>query len=127
MLLELVIGDWSDDGYGKTDKVLYRTNSNKKCIMEAYDVGTEKLGFNLVEDTCRDYEDNDLTKEQYEALKALGFSAEEEGYLKEDYDKVSINCYEFADAYVRIVKLGNPAIEIEIEPTNTINLYGLFY
>ena len=86
----LVLGDWSDDGHGKTDKELYEVNKTVEEVQEAYKASCRLTGFsfNHNEDftgikrewktsdlyhICTNYEDYLLKEPAYQMFKEHGF------------------------------------------------------
>ncbi len=82
----LVLGDWSDDGHGKTDKVLYKVNHTVEKVQQAYKDSCRLTGisFNHNEDytsrgrklldskdyqICTEYQRPDLSKEVMNVLE----------------------------------------------------------
>lgn len=82
----LVIGDWSDDGHGKSDKILLEINHTVEEVQQAYKDSCKLTGisFNINEDytergrdwqeiskyqICCDYEDNLIKEETMEILE----------------------------------------------------------
>jgi len=93
----LVLGDWSDDGHGKSDKILMEVNKTVKEVQEAYKASCALTGlsFNHNEDytngklqktrkhrICTEYEDSEISSETLEILEELGCPIIED--LKED-------------------------------------------
>ena len=98
----LVLGDWSNDGHGKYEKVLLESNKTVKEMQDAYKASCKKTGvsFNInenytgikrsVEDAmkhevCTDYEDSKLSEEVYEIFKEFEcqYLEDLEEYLEE--------------------------------------------
>ena len=70
--INLVIGDWSHDGHGMCETVPAKVNLSIEEIEEAYLKGSEILGFNLIEDFCRNYEDNKVPIDIAKKLIEIG-------------------------------------------------------
>lgn len=136
----LVIGDWSDDGHGKTDMTVIRSNLDSEQIGEAYEAGSKKLGFNFIEEVATDYEDSSLDLVKFKTLIDAGLSIEEA--FKYDYeikeakkaleDEDSEGFHLWTESYrsifLFIVKLGNKDFKYKISQGNQIHIggYGLF-
>jgi hypothetical protein len=73
----LVLGDWSDDGHGKTDRISITSNLDTKQIEKAYNKGAKKLGFNFVNDVANDYEDSLLPLPHLKTLIEHGLDIEQ--------------------------------------------------
>lgn len=115
----LVMGDWSNDGHGKSDKILVEVNKTVKEVQDAYKASCKLTGisFNHNEDFTgikRDYDeavDHHIFTE-YEGchvsqtcidiLAKYGIEIDEdEGYCPED----------FAELWFKFVKLSLPDLE----------------
>ena len=136
----LVAGDWSDDGHGKTDMAVIRSNLDSEQIGEAYEAGSKKLGFNFIDEVAADYEDSSIDLEKLKALVDAGMSIKET--FKYEYDIKEVEkvladedpegyhlwAETYRDIYLFIVKLGNDDFRYEFSQGNTINIggYGLF-
>lgn len=72
---EVVLGDYSDDGHGKTFTTLVKLSApaiSEALVAEAYEETKTLLGVGL-EEVCEDYEDSRIDDELYERLVGLGF------------------------------------------------------
>ena len=81
----LVLGDWSDDGHGKTDKILLESNKPVEEVQEAYRNSCKlmKIDFHDHDDgICVNYEQNSLTVEQVNVLKSFVLAIPTVGPLK---------------------------------------------
>lgn len=89
----LVLGDWSDDGHGKYEKVLLQSNVSVEEIQTAYKNSCKLTGvsFNHNDDytgknrnwedlkkyqICTGYDDAELTQEVFDALAKFGLTKE---------------------------------------------------
>lgn len=138
--LTLVLGDWSDDGHGKTDVVVIATNLDSDQFMEAYKKASKKLGFHFMDDVAADYEDRSLPTEYLQKLIDNGMELKEvfdsyemkeaKAALKDPTaEKVSLWAESYTAILLFIVKLGNPEFEYKfVEDGSRINVggYGLF-
>lgn len=142
-IITLVLGDWSHDGHGLTDRINISSNLTDKEITKAYKAGKKKLSFDF-DRVAEDYEDSRLTKVRWGEFLKLGFSNPEyekkwsEPYQPGDtYDPddeesdLVLDSEGFARLYLFLVKLGNDKFEYEIlsdkqNPTIEIGGYGLF-
>lgn len=132
-IITLVLGDWSDDGHGKTDTINIKSNLDKKDMEKAYEAGTKKLGFDFCGYVAEDYEDNKLDDEKWNKLKELGYQNEalEDEAEKYNDGEISLWTDSYTDIYLFIVKLGNDKFEFEYlvgeqNPQIRIGGYGLF-
>lgn len=70
----IVLGDWSDDGHGKTKKILIESNFSHEDLQKAYLESHEKTNITFHNNdgtkikVCVDYEQSQLTVDIYEAL-----------------------------------------------------------
>lgn len=126
--MHLVLGDWSNDGHGRSDKVLVESNKTVKEIQDAYKASCKLTGvsFNHNDDFTgrkRDYKEKEkyliaseygqgfyVSDEAKQALRDAGFDVEkhfafgmdEEGYQIEDNDVI------FLYIWTEFVKLSLP-------------------
>lgn len=137
-IIRLIVGDWSDDGHGKTDVIRIKSNLSQKKLAKAYDKGTKKVGYNFMNEVAAEYEDGTISHNQYTRLKELGFDKYEieTSFWYDKKDKTpldkrtySISPSEYADLLLFICKLGDKSFEYEeVEDDSdswTIGGYGL--
>lgn len=143
----LVLGDWSDDGHGKYEKVLLRSNKTPAEIQEAYrkscakvqvqfhGSGQDLTGRGLAWNTGKEkyeiaceYESNDISPEAAECLKNAGIDLDDivDGDADEGYSVWG--CDAFTKLWIAFVSLSLEDGDIleETEETNkipTINGY----
>lgn len=150
MKCTITIGDWSNDGHGMTDTTFIElpTVKNEDELNDFYKVGTKIVGFNLVEEICSNYEENEMDEDKYKKLVKLGFVPykfmksnrkwEEDANYSEKNLCYHLNTESYLDIYMFIVSLGYRYIlgssdsfsylKISNElPVVTIGGYGLFY
>lgn len=135
----LVLGDWSDDGHGKYDKILVESNKTVEEIQNAYKASCKLTGasFNYNEDyTERNRDSSEAGKYIIAARYEQGFDLAQEAkdVLKEhglDYDSFLLedddSIYIFTKLWTEFVKLSLPDLVInefaEIESIPVINGY----
>jgi len=131
--ITLTLGDWSHDGHSQTDVITVRCNVDKKDLEKAYKKGTKKLGFDLTEDVCADYEDMSASADVIEKLKTAGIKPEDFIENEDEDDEgwsFAYNVEAFASLWLRIAQLGDPDLKYELVETNPNNIniggYGLF-
>ncbi len=78
----ITIGDWSDDGHGKTDQFLYESNYEVGELQKAYKKSCKKTGVKLHE-VARDYEDGSVSPAIAKKLLKLGL---DENLIRGDED-----------------------------------------
>lgn len=134
-----VIGDWSDDGHGKSEKFLIKSNKTCKEIQDAYKASCKLTGisFNGSEDYTEtgrgweegrkyriavDYEDFELSNEVLEVLTKFKCPKEILEYYNEEAEE-----YNFTKLWFWFVSLSLPGLEYkniqEINDTPYINGY----
>jgi hypothetical protein len=126
MLVNLTIGDWSADGHGQTESLIYNTNLSSTEVKDAYKIGTSTVGFNFCETVALGYDDCKMPLDKLARLRELGFDFDDGYYFDEDDPYIDPEL--FASIYLFIVKLGNSEAVFERFNVDTINIggYGLF-
>lgn len=84
----VTVGDWSDDGHGKTDTYLINSSLSKDDMeKKAYKAGCEVIGFDMVDTLCEGYEEGSIEKETVEAfaLSGLDLLALADKWDREEY------------------------------------------
>lgn len=129
--IKLVVGDWSDDGHGKTDSYLVRTNYSAADIKRSYE---RALKIHKLHVPCSDCEDSAINPDIVKLLTQ--HNVETSDIL--EYDKKS-KTYNFVDCgpdyfcqlYLRIssIILTDLVYEFIDSDIATLNVggYGLFY
>lgn len=129
-MINLVVGDWSRDGHSMSETVTILSNLDKESVEEAYKLGTLKVGFDLTEEVCSDYEDMSVPDDVIRKLKAVGINPD--AFIEQDGDQWSFHYdYEaFARLWLRIAELGNSTLRYETtddeSPDINVGGYGLF-
>lgn len=134
MIIEFEIGDRGGDGHNQYDTYYYECRNephhalhgalSAENVRAAYEMGTAKLGFDLVKDCCADYEEMKLSEENMDTLVSFGFTHEELGEMKEE----CIQPDQWLHIYMFICHIGNPDIVFIEKYFQNIDLggYGLF-
>jgi hypothetical protein len=150
--VNLLLGDQSGDGHGKTNIVSIQSNLDAFSVAEAYEKGVEIIGVDLINDVAEGYEDNTLVQSDFDKLVKHGFTFEEDSSLEdldedddiEDFDdelesdleleedddllndEEPIHLYEdtFVRIYLFIAKTGNPDFEYHLTDVNNIIAIG---
>jgi hypothetical protein len=124
----LVLGDWSGDGHGKSEKVLVESNKTVKEIQNAYKASCKLTGvsFNHNDDftgrsrdwreakkyqIATEYEQGfKVSDEAKQALKAAGYDADKHFAfgMDEEGDQVEDNDVIFLHIWTEFVKLSLP-------------------
>jgi hypothetical protein len=129
--IDLVIGDWSDDGHGETETVTIKSNFNSVWMGRAYEQASVILGFCFVTDVAYEYETPYISMELITKLREV---LEEPNLLDGDIDPeaecIGIEVDEYLDIYLKIIKLGEPDFKYKVlgQENEVINIggYGLF-
>ena len=133
--IELLMGDPSSDGHGKTATYVIESNLTRKEMDLAYEKGTEILGFDLCSDVATDYEDGSISGDYFKLLVKQGFGKKFEdvtyvnGLATVIPEKLYLDRYSFAEIFLFIVWLGNQTFTfVESKANNQIEIggYGLF-
>lgn len=129
MRIELVVGDWSKDGNGISETFLFEVNLNKEQIYKAYKKGSKVLGYDLIETTCRYYEESYISEACWNDFLSRTKTKLNDYTIDEPYeDNVTICPETWAQMYWAVCKLGNESLtyeKVENDGRITINGYGL--
>lgn len=135
--IQLVVGDWSDDGHGKTSTVVVEADCGKKHLEAAFKRGVEKLGVDVT-DACEDYDDDEMPRTVYNTIKAVDPDLvtdswsklcfdDEEDHFEEDVVYMAPDMY--AVLWMLTAKAGDPDLKWSIVadvPKINIGGYGFF-
>lgn len=116
-LININLGDWSDDGHGKTSDNYFNCSHERKDVVAAYKKGCKKLGFVLHEEVASDYEDSKLDEDYYEKFVALGFTG-----TFEDLDYMQSE--DLVELFIFTVQLGNSAIQFTPAVSEVQEMFG---
>ncbi len=118
----LSIGDWSNDGHGKSEDFIVMSNTPVECVREAHYRIPETTGI-CFEALCSEYEENFIDDKNTEALKALGFEFKDQTGLGEQ-----VMCpEEMARLWVFLLMKADPSLHLELKPEEklpTLHFYG---
>ena len=86
----VTVGDWSDDGHGKTDTHLINSSLSKHEMETAYKAGAKILGIDMVANLCEEYEDGTVDKGTVDAFKATGLDLYNlsDKWDREEFDEI---------------------------------------
>ena len=132
--VNLIVGDWSDNGHGKTETFTVNCNLDKKALEKAYKAGVKKTQVDLTKDVATNFEDNSISRDAVDKLGKHGFKISDHSddvpYPDEIDCEASLWSDGFATTWLFIARVGNPELEYEfvVDNTSTINIggYGLF-
>lgn len=115
----LEVGDHSGDGHDRTQQRVINSNRSTTLIWEAYQAGVAIVGFDLLEGVGVNYEDSSITEEMVEMLRKAGYN------IPADTDGMGWD--EYLDAFLFMVKLGDPEFVYETTRLTKMQLggYGL--
>ena len=105
---KLPIGDWSDDGHGKCNYFIVKSNKSVQEVREIHFQIKPMLGLDIHE-ICGDYEENTIKDENYKILKRLGFK-EWDDY--KDYAWMSSDM--MAELWLFLLRTVDPNLQVEI-------------
>ena len=128
----LVLGDWSNDGHGKTDKILVETNYPVEKIKLAYKKAVKKTNIIFDHKTneeqveiCTEYEDSKLNIEAQKLLTKFNIQFKDLNDI-EDEDEFYLGIEEYKELWFRFIKtISLPDLEYSfpVEDIPCINGY----
>lgn len=125
--INLIVGDWSNDGHGHKDRVTISCNVNCETLQEYYKKGTEIFGIDIVDKVCSDYQDSYIKDETLGKLRALGII---EDRMVEDDECWIQDEYEWVEIYMGICKLADKNLDFEVVKQRDTKIeiggYGLY-
>ena len=89
------IGDWSDDGHGKCDWFIVKSNMPVEIVREAHFAFKKLYGFDIG-DICHNYGESDVSGEIAEFIvkhKLLNDSSDEFEILSKEGEYLNTDCY----------------------------------
>ena len=124
-IIVLTVGDWSNDGHGRSADVTIRCSHNVNDLEDAYKKGCKILGFDVEDEIARNYEDNILHKHHFEAFKRHGLEWNWDG---DDGEEIYLDANAYAELWLFAAKLGNKDLTYEVMSPDGINIggYGIF-
>lgn len=134
------IGDWSDDGHGKTSEFVFRTNVTIEEVRQAYlascsltkiSFGPKKPGDGIEHTICSEYEDGYISFNALKVLISHGLSClseedyqndipfPDECFFTDSYDKNGqyVDVDSFSKLLMWFIKLSLPELEYEVSKT----------
>jgi hypothetical protein len=114
--IKLIVGDWSDDGHGKSDEIpllikVDNCDNVKKALVEAEKILFEQYNIDLTL-WFAEYEDNKLRKYEVEKLIRLGIEFDKQN-IDENGELVVYDANEFYEIWKQLIVKANPNISIE--------------
>lgn len=123
---KLILGDWSHDGHGITEVILFNTNLSIEELRELYFNQCSKYG-KILENLCSEYEDCSINKEQFITIENYGFKFSEDIKQEIQDDEVAyIDSDLFVDIFIWFMKKDNPNLILDIIDDNvpSFHFYG---
>lgn len=120
--IRLTIGDWSDDGHGRTADFIVNSNLPVEEVREAHFKIQETTGVDI-ESICSEYEEDEIDEESVEILKDMGFQFSNSTGMGDGITSPA----EMARLWVFLLQKAEPNLKLEIQNDDIPNLhfYGL--
>ncbi len=103
--ISLRVGDVNGDGHDKVDVYNIITNKSPGAVKQAYEKGTRKIGFSIVETLCKNEGDREISDEHWEQLAHAGILVG-----KHIADRTWLDRDEWVRLYMEVCKLGDPKL-----------------
>lgn len=130
--MNLVLGDWSNDGHGKFDKILVEVNHTVEEVRAAYLKSVETTGLDFAEKVASEYESHMVIDSNVaETLEKHGIKCDDialespEGDSLNDIDKYEDGDTKFTRLFFDFVKLSLPDLTYK-EITDIPNINGFW-
>jgi hypothetical protein len=124
------MGDWSGDGHDKMIKSVIESNLSKEQLQQAYEQGSEKLGFDFINTVAEEYGESFIDRDKVNLLRDHGCDIP---FLNDQEDDQPIDIWheEYANIVLFICELCNVQLEYRfVNDTSVvwdIGGYGLFH
>lgn len=131
--VDLVVGDWSQDGHCKTTTVTILSTHSRRALDEAYKLGVRVTGVDLTADVAQEYEDNIIPAAALEKLEAHGLDRKkvfDDGGYGDDENRYDLWPDSFVDIWLFIAKVGDPDLRYrrtQKPAAIRIGGYGLYH
>lgn len=129
---ELSVGDWSNDGHGKTESFVVESNKEVEEIREAYFQACDELGFSLdgsykktKATPCSEYEEYSMGIETIESLREFGLEITES--QEEEWTEDYVETEDMCDLVLAIIMKQDESVELRRIPRDdmpTLHFYG---
>lgn len=142
---KIEVGDWSKDGHNQSDIFFVECNmnpgsndgdwaNNDNSPNTPYSKGSIKVGFDLINKVCNDYEDRSISNEYVDKVVELYPKLLDEIALEKNDDDETHNVCDaeaWLNLYLIICKIGDSEFKYKIveeskDCTLTIGGYGLY-
>lgn len=127
-LVQLGVGDTFDIGHRCQHIFTFSCNYDSHAVKKAFNAGTKIIGFSIT-DMCKNYQDNKISMEVYDALKMRGLLPKWIiSDVEEFNEEPALDSETFALIYMATAKLGEPSLiySMRRNPIVPIGGYGLF-
>lgn len=130
--IKFEVGDWSDDGHGKTDDIYFKSNKDGDEVESLYGASVKMHGLDITCE-CDEYEDSCLSGEYLEKAREIFGSYPEVLKLLDDIEdgEMYMDSDTFVTLYMWTAKLMSADLEFEQTRPDYKNIirpggYGLF-
>jgi hypothetical protein len=128
MQMYLNVGDWSEDGHNKCDRIRIESNKPVADVQQAYLNACEISGMSFHNDwggttpnpVLTEYEERELSKENCALLLKHGVPLDV--IIEDDY----IDPWMFADMWCEFIKIGDPELVCKQIKDDTPNINGFW-
>jgi hypothetical protein len=128
----LEIGDTSGDGHREMKTIFIECNHSMAELDDAYNKSVDLTGIDLIEDCCRDHEDNALDKDTADILithlDLVSIIGTCDKKYNKPYNLENLWVDSWRDLVMRFIKLSLPDLEYNIIESESFDIggYGLF-
>lgn len=122
-LWKIPIGDWSDDGHGKCDWFIIKSNFTVEQAREAYFKSVEESKINISNEIASEYEDTSVSEEVVETFPE--FIEKKLIFKDPDYEKYYVeDSFSLAEIVCLFIQRYNIEFEYEILNIPMLPFYG---
>lgn len=126
-LWKIPIGDWSDDGHGRYDWFVIKSNFTVEQAREAYFKSVEKSGVDICKEVAYEYENNSVSEKFLNAFPEFleeGLIKHDPEYDINDYEYYIENSLDLAIIVCLFIQKYNPEFKYEITDIPMLPFYG---
>lgn len=113
----IIIGDWSEDGHGRSEDFIVSSNLPVEIAREAHYRIKDVTGVDI-ENICSEYEEDEIDEETVDVLKGMGFQFENSSGIGDGIVSVS----DMARLWVFLLQKADPSLNLEIVDDDIPNL-----
>lgn len=131
-LIQMVVGDWANDGHGQTETLVIESNLSRGEIEKAYKKGVKDFGLDVSAELCCGYENGSVSREVYKRFEMIDPDFADkyaENVDDGEGEEIGIWHREFTAMWLMVAQCGNPDLTWKFsDAVETINIrgYGLF-